>query len=147
MGIFSTVKAMVEDRGPTEAQQLTMVKILSVVSWADGVLVDAEVAMVTTALAELGGVHPSKAKEILQNVRQFDETLKAELMALPPEMAHAAMKLAFRVANADDEITDSELEAIRKIAECILPGKDWALVRTWITSQDGFLKATRKLFS
>ena len=133
--------------GPTKKQRLTLTKAIAVVMWADGECKESELVEIKQTVSELGGLPEETVATVLATEKELGQEIKSELAELPPSFAHEVLKTAYRIANADNEIHEKELEVIKEISAIILPDKSWADVKDWIDAYDALLKATHKLYS
>ena len=147
MNLIDRFHALLHPDRLTRAQQLTLVKLVAVVAWADGKCVQSERDEITRLLKELARVNLAESDVILDATRTLTPELAAELAGLPEHLRHDVLKLVFRIANADDIIRDSEMDVIREVGKLVMPNKPWPLVEDWIRAQDALVKATRRLFT
>ncbi len=132
---------------PSASHRVTLVKMVGAVVWADGQCLDSELAEANAIVSELGGLPQDQCAQILQSTKEMTAELRDELANLPSDYAHNVLKIAYKIANADNEIHPAELAVIQEVASAVLPDSDWADVQAWIEAYDALLKATQKLYA
>lgn len=131
---------------PAAGRKSILCRIALCVAWADGEVSEEELRHLRDALQVMAGVHRGEVDRLAGTQSQVDPKLLADLKAFPPGDACDILKLAFRIANADHDINDKELDVIKAVSGAILPDKPWELVHAWIGAHLALINATRELF-
>jgi tellurite resistance protein len=147
LGLFQSLSLPFLNKSSLSSKEKNLLlQACAYVAWSDGTASVAELTAFKNDVSAIGGFHTSEIEKVFSEKVLLTGDLALSLKALEPPKAHAILKLLFLISNADGNISDEELKAIRAVCELMMPKHTWEDVYKWIASYKTFIDATKSLF-